>query len=105
MDQDVAEGQEAEGSQQGGICVVGRVVESEEQRRVHQSTIDRLVEWSTEWQMLFNAGNCHILHLGPRNARHEYTMGGTTLEAVEHEKDGSAGPPEPEAQFVVYQGC
>ena len=66
--------------------MVGRVVESEEQRRVHQSTIDRLVEWSTEWQMLFNAGKCHILHLGPRNARHEYTMGGTTLEAVEHEK-------------------
>ena len=66
---------------------VGRVVESEEQRRELQSTIDRLVEWSTEWQMLFNAGKCHILHLGARNARHEYTMDGKKLEAVEVEKD------------------
>ena len=37
--------------------------------------------------MLFNAGKCHILHLGARNVRHEYTMEGNKLEAVEVEKD------------------
>ena len=66
---------------------VGRVVESEEQRQELQSTINRLVEWSEEWQMLFNSEKCHILHLGHRNARFEYTMGGRVLEAVESEKD------------------
>ena len=66
---------------------VGRVVENEEQRGELQSIIDKLVEWSKEWQMLFNAGKCHILHLGARNVRHEYTMEGNKLEAVEVEKD------------------
>ena len=66
---------------------VGRVVESEEQREELQSTINRLVGWSVEWQMLFNSEKCHILHLGPRNAKYEYTMEGRVLEGVESEKD------------------
>ena len=43
---------------------VARVVESQEQQAELQKTIDRLVEWSGEWQMLFNSDKCHILHLG-----------------------------------------
>ena len=66
---------------------VGRVVESEEQRQELQAIIDRLVKWSVEWQMLFNSEKCHILHLGQRNARYEYTMEGRVLEGVESEKD------------------
>ena len=45
---------------------VGRVVENEEQRGELQNTIDKLVDWSLEWQMMFNEGKCHILHLGVR---------------------------------------
>jgi len=66
---------------------VGRVLENEVQRAELQGTIDRLVAWSTEWQMLFNGAKCHILHLGAKNAKFEYTMAGTKLEAVEYEKD------------------
>ena len=66
---------------------VAKVVESEEQREEMQATINRLVQWSAEWQMLFNAGKCHLLHLGRGNARHTYTMEGRVLEAVEFEKD------------------
>ena len=66
---------------------VARVVETEEQRGELQDTINRLVEWSAEWQMLFNAGKCHILHLGGRNERYEYNMEGRVLEPVEFEKD------------------
>ena len=62
---------------------VGRVVENEMQRAELQETIDKLVAWSTEWQMLFNGAKCHILHLGAKNAKFEYTMAGTKLEAVE----------------------
>jgi hypothetical protein len=32
--------------------------------------------------MLFNAGKCHILHIGRRNAKYEYTMEGRVLKAV-----------------------
>ena len=66
---------------------VGRVVESEEQREELQATIYRLVRWSAEWQMLFNSEKCHILHLGLRKAKYEYTMEGRLLEGVESEKD------------------
>jgi hypothetical protein len=66
---------------------VARVVESDEQREELQSTINKLVEWSVEWQMLFNAGKCHLLHLCRGNAKYEYTIEGWVLEAVEFEKD------------------
>ena len=45
------------------------------------------MEWSEEWQMLFNSSKCHILHMGWRNAEHRYSMGGTALEAVVNERD------------------
>ena len=53
---------------------VARVVENEGQREELQNTINRLVEWSTEWQKLFYGWNRHILHMGVRNARYEYNM-------------------------------
>ena len=37
--------------------------------------------------MLFNSGKCHVLHLGSRNSKHEYSMGGEILEATDSEKD------------------
>ena len=64
------------------------VVETEEQSQVFQEGILRLEAWSREWQMLFNADKCHILHLGARNAKHEYIMGGRVLESVDSEKEG-----------------
>ena len=47
------------------------VVETEEQSQVFQEGILRLEAWSREWQMMFNADKCHILHLGSRNVKHD----------------------------------
>ena len=66
---------------------VARVVENQEDQAELQNTINRLEEWSREWQMLFNSSKCHILHLGANNHNYEYSMGGRGLEAVEYEKD------------------
>ena len=63
------------------------VVDTEEQSQVFQEGIHRLENWSREWQMLFNSGKCHVLHLGSRNREREYTMGGQVLETVDSEKD------------------
>ena len=63
------------------------VVESDEDRRTFQLGLDRLMSWSTDWQMLFNVDKCHIIHAGQGNHCHEYTMGGRVLEEVEFEKD------------------
>ena len=63
------------------------VVECEEDRVIFQQGLDRLMEWSLEWQMLFNVDKCHIIHAGHRNNLFEYSMGGRVLEEVDSEKD------------------
>ena len=65
----------------------GMVVESEEQRDILQAGIERLETWSQDWQMLFNTSKCHVLHLGNKNKKFEYRMGGRVLEKVVSEKD------------------
>ena len=37
--------------------------------------------------MQFNVGKCKVMHLGRKNKRYKYKMGGTILESVEAEKD------------------
>ena len=63
------------------------VVDRVDQREALQSTINRLLEWSEEWQMLFNSDKCHILHLGNNNTKQSYRMGADELKSVEYEKD------------------
>ena len=63
------------------------VVESDEDRRIFQQGLDRLMNWSADWQMLFNVEKCHIIHAGQGNPCHEYTMGDRVLEEVDFEKD------------------
>ena len=69
-----------------------RVVNNEQDRALLQQDIDSLLEWSAEWQMLFNADKCKVMHFGRDNARFCYTMGGyapggTVLEESLQEKD------------------
>ena len=63
------------------------VVETEEDRLRFQSALDNLMEWSEEWQMLFNVDKCHVIHAGRGNHQFEYFMGGRSLETVDCEKD------------------
>ena len=84
---------------------MARVVESSEQQREFQSNIDRLEQWSDDWQMLFNSGKCHILHLGFNNSKHEYRMGGGgSADSGVREGCWGYSPPEPKAQHAVCQG-
>ena len=69
-----------------------RVVNSEADRASFQEEIDSLFAWSQEWQMLFNADKCKVIHFGSRNQRFSYTMdgyapAGTVLEETAQEKD------------------
>jgi len=40
-----------------------------------------------DWQMLFNADKCRIVHIGYNNSHADYCMCGNKLEAVAEEKD------------------
>ncbi len=52
-----------------------------------QMDIDRLVQWSLEWQMLFNVKKCRTMHMGRQSTQRDYVMNGARLETVEEEKD------------------
>jgi len=56
-------------------------------RDLLQSDLQRLVEWSTMWQMPFNDTKCSVMHLGGSNQKFDYFMGSYKLEAVSQEKD------------------
>jgi ribonuclease P/MRP protein subunit RPP40 len=65
----------------------GAVIRGERDRVKFQESIDRLENWSREWQLLFNVSKCKIMHGGRENAGHSYTMGGRELEVTRVEKD------------------
>ena len=65
----------------------GRVVDNQEDREAFQDMLNKLENWSQEWQLLFNRSKCKVMHFGKSNTRQGYTMGGHTLESSKQEKD------------------
>jgi len=63
------------------------MVYSEEDVSVLHFDLCNLVEWSKEWQMLFNADKCRVMHMGYNNKLAEYHMNDVKLECVSEEKD------------------
>lgn len=52
-----------------------------------QKDLDKLLQWSVEWQMMFNVQKCKVMHVGKNRMDAEYSMNGAILETVEEEKD------------------
>ena len=42
------------------------IVENEVERQRFQLMLDNLSDWSSTWQMEFNTGKCHIMHVGKK---------------------------------------
>ena len=59
----------------------------QEIKGIEDRTLHRLMDWAKDWGMEFNVDKCKIMHVGRNNPQFEYSMGGTTLRAVEEEKD------------------
>ena len=51
-----------------------------------QSNLDILVSWSEKWQKKFNVDKCKVLHIGNNNQYTKYTINGSELFKVRHEK-------------------
>ena len=62
---------------------MGRVDEIEKLR----GDLKKLGGWSKEWQMVFNADKCKVLHFGHNNGQVHYVTDGNILESVEEERD------------------
>ena len=66
---------------------VFRKIKSDADRQHLQDDLNKLIEWSGKWQMLFNFGKCKCLHTGHGNEDAQYTMGGTVLNSTLKKKD------------------
>ena len=66
--------------------LIGKV-SSQAEIDVLRKDLNRLFEWSVEWQMAFNIEKCKVMHIGRNNTNSQYSMGGKVLAEVEEEKD------------------
>ena len=51
-----------------------KAIESFDDINVIQDDIDKLLKWSTEWQLPLNVSKCKCIHYGKNNPNHTYTM-------------------------------
>ena len=66
---------------------LGSLVNSLEATKVFQEHINRIHKWVETWQIKFNITKRKVLHVGNKNIRQDYFMGGTKLESAQVEKD------------------
>ena len=62
------------------------MVSSEADHNGLKSDLERIFQLPKDWQMLFNADKCAVLHLG-KNNNFQYFMGASEIVLVEKEKD------------------
>ena len=66
---------------------LGHRVRNDEDRRILQDCLDKLIDWADTWCMDFNVLKCKVLHLGRQNKKFEYSMNGLVLESVDKERN------------------
>ena len=49
--------------------------------------LKRVYQWSVEWQMLFNADKCTVMHMGKTNKKCDYNLGNSLLKESKQERD------------------
>ena len=59
----------------------------EAEAKILQEDLNRLSQWSADWQMLFNTDKCSVMHIGKKGADHEFKLCGKGLKVTTEEKD------------------
>ena len=52
-----------------------------------QRTLDKLVAWANRWNMDFNVNKCGVMHIGKRNLEFQYQMNDGWVKSVDEERD------------------
>lgn len=63
------------------------VVSDSTSREALQNGIDAVASWSGRWGLPLSEEKSHVLHLGPRNARFSYNIGGVTVSSATSVRD------------------
>ena len=67
--------------------MMGKVTAQEDIEQLKRD-IDKLVEWSEDWQLSFNLDKYKVMHIGSKNIKEQgYVMNWKDLKAVLEEKD------------------
>ena len=53
--------------------------------RVRQRTLDKLVAWANTWDMDFNANKRGVMHVGKRNLEFQYQMNDGWCKSIDEE--------------------
>ena len=70
-------------------CLLYRVVNTITDQLQLQKDLKALENWSSTWGMDFNTSKCHVMIVKKGQSRklsHFYQLGGSILDAVQHEK-------------------
>ena len=52
-----------------------------------QKSLDRLGGWADKWGMEFNLDKCKVMHIGRNNLQYQYNLNGGWVKSVDEEKD------------------
>jgi len=66
--------------------IFGKINDSQDAENL-QKDVDRLIQWSNEWQMMFNIRECKVMHIGKGQFQASYSMNNIILDKVNQEKD------------------
>jgi ribonuclease P/MRP protein subunit RPP40 len=66
---------------------LGRGVATEQEVEVMRDDLQKLFQWSLDWQMLFNVDKCTVLHMGNHNNEATYKIGTNEIKISTQEKD------------------
>jgi hypothetical protein len=66
---------------------LGRGVATEQEIEMLRQDLQRIYQWSVDWQMLFNTDKCTVLHMGKNNKEAEYELGTNKIKLSMQEKD------------------
>ena len=66
--------------------LIGKVETLDDRNKIKRD-LEKLYQWSKDWQMPLNIDKCKILHFGRNNGKATFELGGKELKEVEEEKD------------------
>jgi hypothetical protein len=64
-----------------------RLINNINDKELLQRDLDKILEWSSTWQMPFNIDKCKVIHYGGNNQNYDYTLNDQPLTPDNTEKD------------------